>query len=184
MRRLFLVASLTLLMGMHDGRNGLAVAESASSRTCEGICDELSEGAWSVTVSPPTSGMVECTGPKSGRTKVSFPAGAIGLAETKVAPSPAGPLIEFRSAGPSVRISGSLDPGPLALRFELQDGGNGAIQCAGFLKKFKDPGGSEGWDAQSTCSSAKTGQAVCRLDPALQANLLIRRTLMEGARPE
>jgi len=180
MRRFILIVALPLLMGTHARQSVAASGEPAPLPPCGSICDELA-GAWSVTVAPPTSVMVTCADPKADRTAVTFPSEAIGLGEVKVAPSRSGPLIELRSAGSSVRIVGSLDPGTMGLRFELQDRRGKALRCSGILRKFTNPSGSEGWVGQTTCESGTAGSAVCRLEPSVKVTLLVQRILMEGA---
>jgi hypothetical protein len=177
-RMILLAATLPLLLGVSGCSRDRAGRDMALNADCGAICDELGAGAWSVTVTPPSTVMTACSKPGADHTAVNFPATAIGMGEMAIAPAPSGHGVEFHSAAAPERITGTLDPDTLAVQFELRDDQGDAIRCAGTLQKFSSAG-SQGWTAQTACRTGFVGAADCTLDPSVSAALVVQTILPE-----
>jgi len=124
--------------------------------------------------------MAACSDPSSDGTTVIFPTEAMGLGEVEVTRSSSGQEVEFRSTGSQVKIAGTVDPASFGVVFDLRDDQGRGIHCTGTLEKFTNPGGSEGMSARADCNTGFTGTSACRIDPPMNASLLIQRILPEG----
>ena len=184
MHRLIVIVSLPILLAASSCTrdHGAAGHGPGLDSTCGAICEELG-GAWSVTVTPASTITRSCSDSQADRTGVTFPTEAIGLGEMSITPSPDGSQVEFRNATAPERISGTLDPRSLGITFDLMDGQGNAIRCSGTLQKFDNPAGSQGWSTRTTCDSGLIGTVECRLDPPVNAALLVQTILMVPPSP-
>jgi len=180
MKKMILIAGVPLLMGASACAGDRGSRQLALDASCGAICDEL-QGAWIATVTPGSAATTACSDPRADQTPVTFPTGALGLGEVDLSLSASGKVVEFHSAAAPPRIAGTVDPATLAITFDLHDGQGSAIRCSGLLERFTNPGGSEGWTAATRCDTGTVGAVECRLDPPMQASLLVQRILPEGS---